>query len=607
MDLPVFTSHSLVSTPAAGLERVAVEGGSALRNIANNYVEEGEGSSSSEEQGVTENGHHGQEEKDIDYGRLLWHASVHEGGKSICQNHIAEDALTSITKLENSAVMSGDKLSKNGLDKPENERETNLIRPTALVTERGLVCLENGVAKHMDKEARQTISCEQGDGGNERSGTLIAPGNCHVETTEDAELSEEEDEHHIEDREGNAAAGEVFGGTLGFDEKSLIKSQSCPCTESGDVASPAPIYFCRRKGCGGGPLGFDGHQASCFLAAAAAPHTPQFEEPRAVRCNRGIKRRFPGDESDDCLPKHIRVRSIASVYGNVSQPIEGKDADFDGGMKSAPMQKHVRLRKSGIPEHLLPPPQEDQNEEQSPAATLWNRSSVEAVSQLEGSKCPGLGRNGQMFACNINGCNKRFKEAVALYAHARVHGDRPYICHYDGCIKSFSEKSKLKRHFLIHTGEKPFPCLYEGCGKAFSLDFNLRSHMKTHTGDYHECPYDGCQKHYCQEYKLRAHISKEHSWLTRGVVAKFTTCAGSNTKAGAKGCISQDATRAVKKRGELLADLELQLARLRKLKEERVNRIVELDEKREREIRGLTHTEQELEKLDRDRRLLEED
>jgi hypothetical protein len=294
MDLPVFASYSLVSTPAAGLERVAVEGGSALRNIANNYVEEGEGSSSSEEQGVTENGHHGQEEKYIDYGRLLWHASVHEGGKSICQNHNAEDALNSITKLENSAVMSGDKLSKNGLDKPENERETNLIRPTALVTERGLVCLENGVPNHMDKEARQTISCEQGDGGNERSGTLIAPRNCHVETTEDAELSEEEDEHHIEDREGNAAAGEACGGTLGFDEKSLIKSQSCPCTESGDVASPAPIYFRRRKGCGCGPLGFDGHQASCFSAAAAAPHTPQFEEPRAVRCNHGIKQQFPG-------------------------------------------------------------------------------------------------------------------------------------------------------------------------------------------------------------------------------------------------------------------------------------------------------------------------
>jgi len=257
MDLPVFASHSLVSTPAAGLERVAIEGGNALRNIANNYVEEGEGSSNSEEQGVIENGHHGQEEKDIDCGRLLWHASVHEGSKSICQNHNAEGALNGITKLENSAVMSGDKLSKNGLDKPENERETNLIRPTALMIERGVVCL--GVVNHMDKEARQTISCEQWDGGNERSGTLVTPRNCHMETTEDAVLSEEEDEHHIEDKERNAAVGGACGATLGFDEKSLIKSQSCPCTESGNIASPAPNYFRRRKGCGGSPLGFDGH------------------------------------------------------------------------------------------------------------------------------------------------------------------------------------------------------------------------------------------------------------------------------------------------------------------------------------------------------------
>jgi len=71
MDLPVFASRNLVSTPAAGLERVAIEGGNALRHIANNYVEEGEGSSNSEEQGVIENSHHGQEEKDIDCGRVL--------------------------------------------------------------------------------------------------------------------------------------------------------------------------------------------------------------------------------------------------------------------------------------------------------------------------------------------------------------------------------------------------------------------------------------------------------------------------------------------------------------------------------------------------------
>jgi hypothetical protein len=137
MDLPMFASHSIVSTPVTTLEKVAVEGGSALRNMANNYVEEGEGNNNNEKQEVTKNGHHGQEEKDIDCGRLLWHASVHESSKNICQNHNVEGVLNGITKLKNFAVMSRDKLSKNGLDKLKNERETNVIRPTALVTERG--------------------------------------------------------------------------------------------------------------------------------------------------------------------------------------------------------------------------------------------------------------------------------------------------------------------------------------------------------------------------------------------------------------------------------------------------------------------------------------
>jgi hypothetical protein len=153
MDLPMFASHSIVPTPVTSLEKVAVVGGSALRNMANNYVED-EGNSNNEKQGVTKNGHHGQEEKDIDCDRLLWHASVHEGSKSICQNHNVEGVLNGITKLKNFAVMSRDKLSKNGLDKLKNERETNIIWPTALVTERGVMCLENGVANHMDKEAK---------------------------------------------------------------------------------------------------------------------------------------------------------------------------------------------------------------------------------------------------------------------------------------------------------------------------------------------------------------------------------------------------------------------------------------------------------------------
>jgi hypothetical protein len=146
--------------------------------------------------------------------------------------------------------------------------------------------------------------------------------------------------------EGNVAANGACGWTLGFDEKSLIENWSCPSIESRNVASPTPNYFHRRKGCGGGPLRFDGHQTSYFWATVDVPRTSQFEEPRTVRCNCGIKWRFPsnpcfffpvcsilvqlcikctnlvlgnrfmggaGDESDDYLPKLICVKSIASV------------------------------------------------------------------------------------------------------------------------------------------------------------------------------------------------------------------------------------------------------------------------------------------------------
>lgn len=35
-------------------------------------------------------------------------------------------------------------------------------------------------------------------------------------------------------------------------------------------------------------------------------------------------------------------------------------------------------------------------------------------------------------------------------------------------LQKFLDSSKLKRHFLIHTGERDFVCPHEGCGKVMN-------------------------------------------------------------------------------------------------------------------------------------------
>ncbi len=60
------------------------------------------------------------------------------------------------------------------------------------------MCLENGVVNCMNKEEKQTFHCEQQDGGNERSDTLVAPRNCHVETIEDVKFFEETQVNKLE-------------------------------------------------------------------------------------------------------------------------------------------------------------------------------------------------------------------------------------------------------------------------------------------------------------------------------------------------------------------------------------------------------------------------
>ncbi|XP_033069201.1 zinc finger protein 42 homolog [Trachypithecus francoisi] len=108
-------------------------------------------------------------------------------------------------------------------------------------------------------------------------------------------------------------------------------------------------------------------------------------------------------------------------------------------------------------------------------------------------------------ACPQSGCSKKLRNRAALRKHLLVHRPRDHIC--AECGKAFVESSKLKRHFLVHTGEKPFQCTFEGCGKRFSLDFNLRTHVRIHTGEKRfVCPFEGCTRRFTQSNNLKAHI-----------------------------------------------------------------------------------------------------
>ncbi|XP_043749850.1 zinc finger protein 42 homolog [Cervus elaphus] len=107
--------------------------------------------------------------------------------------------------------------------------------------------------------------------------------------------------------------------------------------------------------------------------------------------------------------------------------------------------------------------------------------------------------------CPHDGCIREFKNKTSLRKHLRVHNPRDHVC--AECGKAFKESAKLKRHFLVHTGEKPFPCTFEGCGKRFSLSFNLRTHVRIHTGEKpFVCPFVGCRKKFIQSNNMKAHL-----------------------------------------------------------------------------------------------------
>lgn len=81
------------------------------------------------------------------------------------------------------------------------------------------------------------------------------------------------------------------------------------------------------------------------------------------------------------------------------------------------------------------------------------------------------------------GCSQCFptKRKLSLHKCAQKPSEKErhsgsYQCAI--CYKSFEAPSKLKRHYLIHTGQRPFQCSV--CEKAFTQAGHLKTHLQTH-------------------------------------------------------------------------------------------------------------------------------
>jgi len=116
------------------------------------------------------------------------------------------------------------------------------------------------------------------------------------------------------------------------------------------------------------------------------------------------------------------------------------------------------------------------------------------------------------FACDWEGCSKRYTKAFALKNHVRtVHEQvKPFVCGVEGCGRAFGFKKVLVRHEMTHTNPPlPRERKKNTVGDTDIIDELVGMEYGGDTRDI-ECPVDGCEFRFSRDYDLKRHLASNH-------------------------------------------------------------------------------------------------
>lgn len=185
---------------------------------------------------------------------------------------------------------------------------------------------------------------------------------------------------------------------------------------------------------------------------------------------------------------------------------------------------------------------------------------IPSISATDAHEMLGNNSLSGLYKCTHGGCCRIFSKRKHLRQHVRdahadfISGELPYACEHEGCDKRFATYSKRQHHMRVHekgryqcvlphlsappAGHPPYtidealqawsfstwthlqrhmrlyhPPTCHQCGKVFANRENLKRHHKTHamySSSEEQCPWNGCDKVFQTQYALKVHISRVH-------------------------------------------------------------------------------------------------